>query len=446
MRGLPQQKLESLKKSWLEKRVLEPLSLNFVGPILSSNSQPAALSAPSGTTEGEQSTPHLEKGVEENQTQSLEILGGSGGEFVEVVFRALSAAPIGDRSVDFSNAVMLRESVPLLNGQTVFKDHETVVDNWVGRVVDTFWDPGTSDIPAGVNARLRLDAVKDPMAVRGVQQGALHSVSVTVSFQWQPSHPDLMEQGRFWDLLGDEIDGKEVRIVVTKIERYWEISLVWQGADVYAKQIGPDGRPILLEHDLQKTELSISKNEKEALAMKDKLKDTLTIFLGKQVNDENAKELLDAHFAAVVKEKEESFQKELDAKTAELAQASSLLEIKDKELETARTELAGVKKEADLGREFLSSERKEAIRLCKLAKGDKVSPVILKTLEEADLSVVQAWKEEFQKEVEDRFPLQCGSCGGKAVSRQSSLSPEVPTGETKELSASFKKANQLHAE
>lgn len=442
MQRLLQQSLKKLEETWLSKRVLEPLNLNFVGSILSSASKPED----SLNTYGRDVGADCKESKTENPKNSTKedlLLNPStvqqGEEFVEVVFRALSAAPIGDRSVDFSDAAMLRESVPLLNGQTVFKDHNTIVDNWVGRVVDTFWDAGSSTLPPGINARLRLDAVKDPMTVRGVQQGALHSVSVTVSFEWKPSHPELMEQDNFFRMLGEEVNGQEVRIIVTKIERYWEISLVWQGADVYAKQIGADGKPLLLSAENEN-------KEKEAFAMKDKLKDTLTIFLGKQVDDENAKELLEAHVSGVVQEKEEILKKELSAKAQELDQATSLMEIKDKEILGLRAELAGIKKEADLGREFLASERKEAVRLCKLAKGDKVSPVILKTLEEADLSVVQAWKEEFSKEVEDRFPLQCGACGGKAVSRQSSISPEVKDEEGKDIAPVFKKAKHLHAE
>ena len=37
----------------------------------------------------------------------------------------------------------------------------------------------------------------------------------------------------------------------TEIDKFWEISLVWQGADEFAKQIGEDGRPVQQSQQLR---------------------------------------------------------------------------------------------------------------------------------------------------------------------------------------------------
>ena len=129
----------------------------------------------------------------------------------------------------------------MLKGETVYKDHYFYsVDGWVGVVSEASWDAQgahAGGIP-GINARLKLDAKKDPMLVRGVamEPPAVHSCSVTVLFEFDFSHPDLVEQGRFWQLLGEEVEDQIVRLIVTVIFGFWEISLVFQGAQEENKQ------------------------------------------------------------------------------------------------------------------------------------------------------------------------------------------------------------------
>jgi hypothetical protein len=95
---------------------------------------------------------------------------------------------------------------------------------------------------AGINAEYKIDALMSPRIARGLLMDppAIHSTSMTVLFEFEFSHPDLVEQGRFWQLLGDEVEGEIVRLIVTKVQEYWEASLVFQGADRLAKQIDDD--------------------------------------------------------------------------------------------------------------------------------------------------------------------------------------------------------------
>lgn len=157
-------------------------------------------------------------------------------------FRAISATLAPGYGLDFSKPGVLEASVPMLKGQTVYKDHIFwSVDRWVGVVNQSIWDAKGADVGGvpGINVKLKIDSKKDPWVVRGLamEPPAIHSTSVTVPFEFDFSHPDLVEQGRFWSLLGEEVGGELVRLIVTKILAYWELSLVWNGAQEENKQL-----------------------------------------------------------------------------------------------------------------------------------------------------------------------------------------------------------------
>lgn len=356
---------------------------------------------------------------ESGDDQSLESNSDlSESDFVFVTYRAISATTLADRPIDFSNDKMLKRSVAKLKGQTVFKDHETSVDNWVGRVDSTLWDEDTKGLPPGINAVLKLDTVKDPMTVRGVLQGAIHSASVTVSFEWKPSHPKLMDEGSFFDFLGDEVDGEMVRVVVTKIEKYWEISLVWQGADEFAKQIGVDGRPVhqsVQDENLMASQFGccpINQEEKQEDHM-EKLNALLKETFGIEVTEKNFKEVLQKHINALTEKLNSKASEEISKLVSQLNEAND-------KLAKLESDFSDLKPQAELGSKYLEDERAETIRLYKLAKDNTTSEAILKTLEKADLETVQAFKKEFTAEVESKFPSKCKRCGSTEISRQSS--------------------------
>lgn len=340
-------------------------------------------------------------------------------DFVEVEYRALSAAMLWDRPIDFSDPKMLKRGVKLLAGQTVYKDHEVSVDNWVGTVSGTSWADAVGDFPAGINATLKLDTVKDPMTVRGVLQGALHSASVTVQFEWKPSHPQLMESGDFYRSLGTEVDGQMVRIVVTAIVKFLEISLVYQGADQYAKQLDDAGEPLKAAANLaaQSTTHNLAAGGtpgKDNMNLLEALKKVL----GKDVTEANAEEALKSYsetFAAAVKALEDSRAK-VEALTKELNEKTESYNTKLAQLEKS---IADNAEAVAVGAKYLKDERDEAVRLCKLAKGTEVSAAILGVIETGKLETVQAFKGEFQKEVDAKFPAHCAKCNSTEITRQS---------------------------
>lgn len=165
-------------------------------------------------------------------------------DYIYPLFRALSQTVIEGYWIDYSRPGVLEESTPLLAGQTVYADHHFWnVEKWLGVVNESSWDADglNSDGVPGINVELKIDALLNPRIARGLlmQPPAIHSASVTVLFEYEYSHPDLIEEGRFWDLLGEEVGGELVRLIATKILSYWELSLVFQGADRGAKQLPP---------------------------------------------------------------------------------------------------------------------------------------------------------------------------------------------------------------
>jgi hypothetical protein len=174
-------------------------------------------------------------------------------DYIYPLFRALSQTVIEGYWIDYSTPGVLEDSVPLLAGQTVYADHHFWnVEKWLGVVNQASWDPdgAQSDGVPGINVELKIDAVLNPRIARGLlmQPPAIHSASVTVLFEYEYSHPDLLDDGRFWDLLGEEVEDETVRLIATKILGYWELSLVFQGADRSAKQL-PSAAPAVAEQE-----------------------------------------------------------------------------------------------------------------------------------------------------------------------------------------------------
>jgi hypothetical protein len=161
-------------------------------------------------------------------------------DYIYPLFRALSAVIIPGHWVEFPVDV-LNASVPLLAGQTVYPNHDNKkVEGWLGAVNQSLWDQAGqfSEGTPGINAELKIDWKISPRIARGLlmKPPAIHSVSVTVVFTYEYSHPELEKDGKFRDLLGEEVEGSIVRLIATKIEAYHEISLVTQGADRLAKR------------------------------------------------------------------------------------------------------------------------------------------------------------------------------------------------------------------
>lgn len=169
-------------------------------------------------------------------------------DFIEVPFRLLSATTVGAgtwKATDFSDEKVLKQSMEMLIGKPMYKDHETDLDNWIGLVRGVSWEKAKEQngvkVPAGINGLVAIDAKTNPKTARGVLLGSIFSNSVTVEFKWEQSH-EFENEWDFYDNIGQlGKDGKMIRRVVKEITNYHESSLVWLGADPFAKAITENG-------------------------------------------------------------------------------------------------------------------------------------------------------------------------------------------------------------
>lgn len=171
-------------------------------------------------------------------------------DYVKVPFRLLSATIVAGgtwRATDFSNEKVLKKSCAKLEGKPLYTNHDVYdVKGSIGHVQGVSWsnsftDSSGKDIPAGINGVVCVDAVSEPKLARRVLAGDVASNSVTVVFKWEPSH-EYENKYDFLEALGTiHKDGKMVRRVVTDVMEYHETSLVFLGADPYAKSIMDNG-------------------------------------------------------------------------------------------------------------------------------------------------------------------------------------------------------------
>lgn len=193
-----------------------------------------------------------------NTDQVPEDIAPSEDNMVLVPFRLISATIVGAgswKATEFSEDV-LRDSMGMLMNQPVYTNHDDwKVESALGKVEQVAWtssfrqldmQEGSITIPSGIDGVLSIlttDERGKSIATK-VVAGIINSNSVSVYFDWEPSHPIESNEDlySFYDKIGtfDE-DGNMYRRIVTKITGYAETSLVTMGADPFAKKINSDG-------------------------------------------------------------------------------------------------------------------------------------------------------------------------------------------------------------
>lgn len=341
-------------------------------------------------------------------------------DYVYVPTRALSAAEVQNKCINFAHndGKALKEAVALFNGLIVLKDHHMVVDNWIGKTQDAFWDTETPGAPPGVTLVMKVDAKADPKCARGLVTGMLDSVSVTVAFEFEPSHPDMKEYD-FYMRLGEVVDGKTVQALVTKVTRLYELSVVWQGADVYARTIADDGS--INTPGLSSNSAHIPKEDTVKFAALI-ARFGLAIADPDKATDEQVTEALEAHITALTTQ--------LDASKTQLTAATAEVTAKDTQIQTLQaktteldTVLETAKTNAALGEQFLNNTRAEALRLYNVVEGDKATEALRTLINTANLEVAQSFVTSYAPKAEAMAPLHCTKCGCSELSRKQSTTP-----------------------
>lgn len=183
-------------------------------------------------------------------------------DFLPFFFRHISATIVGAgtwKATEFPEAV-LKKARPLLEEKPAYVNHEAEVSNNIGltgkaEFQEAFIDSKGERIPAGLIAPIWIDGKLHIDLCRKLSaypKPHLQSVSIGVIYEWEPSHTFTDSSGQedewlFEGRIGQQVDGKMVRRIATKILNIEETSLVFMGADPFAKVLNDKKEPINVE-------------------------------------------------------------------------------------------------------------------------------------------------------------------------------------------------------
>lgn len=395
-------------------------------------------------------------------------------DYIEPMYRLLSSCIVNKAyaPVEFP-ADILKNSMHLLVGQTVNCDHETSVGNAIGAVKSVSWQEAYKDeatgieVPAGINGVLKIDGKSNPRIVRGIMMDppSIHSNSVTVMFEWEPSHT-FDKPWEFYEKWGtyDE-HGELVRKIVTKIISYKETSLVSHGADPFAqiikdgkiinptyagssyysfsdgakKEVPQDAHKLVSYYDFK----SLSEVDLYGAVKPLDTKHDTTKITNKSnknslsMNEEEVSQFLQSFSETGAFKEGEVLSKELVlAKFKEVVANRTLLEKELSELKEkmskVEAELSGAKEMASLGEAHLGEVREETLANYKKVNGDKVDENIISLIESKDTGVkaLIALNAGYKAQLEEKFPLVCKECGSHNVDRGSGKAAKEEEGLT----------------
>lgn len=384
---------------------------------------------------------------------NLEELKPKEDEFIEPVFRLLSATIVSKQwnPTDFGhNKGVLKNSMPLLLGQTINCDHSTDIGNAIGSVSAVSWQEEYKDkgihIPAGINGTLKIDGKANPRIARGIlmEPPSIHSNSVTVQFRWDKSHPD-MDNMDFYDKLGTyDAKGNMVRRIVTEIIRYHETSLVSHGADPYAQKITKDGKlnnPIFANRTYNSfKEYEEDKNKIYCFTdYKDIKSDDTSANINKleqnnnPINNNNMnkelQEFLESLFGdgclSLAEGKEMTKENAISA-IKSLKEANQNLKTEKDSLNEQviklNAQVESLTANAEIGKTYLTQLHEDAVSTYKKLMGEKADESIVNMLsaETTGVQTIKSLTKDYKQRLEEKFPMKCSKCGSLDVSRASS--------------------------
>ena len=398
-------------------------------------------------------------------------------EFIEPVYRLLSACIVAKpyNPTEFTEAV-LKEAMHLLVGQTVNCDHETDVANAIGSIKEVAWqDSYTVDgvkIPGGINGVLKIDGKSNPRIARGINMDppSIHSNSVTVRFEWKPSH-QFEKEWEFYDKLGTIAeDGTMVRKVVTKIISFMETSLVSHGADPFAQKV-VDGKIVNPKYAGATYAAFKDLNPSEAYkhyhtwdfktnSQVEMIHNTSQIYIEKENsgNKPNTNSMNDFEkFLEQVFGQGYLTLKEGEKPSAELAlsqiqqlitenqtlseaktQAETTINQLKKDIEEKDALIKLNEKMATIGTAHLSAVRTATVESYKKLMGEDAADANILALIEAEttnLETLLSLKATYDAQLNEKFPLHCADCGSHNVNRGSSIEePKEDEGSLKDHS------------
>lgn len=389
-------------------------------------------------------------------------------DFIFPIFRALSETVLikSWSPISFQKPGVLKKSIKLLPGQSVYANHNREVGSELGVILKASWQESYDSkdgvkVPAGINTQLKIDGKSQIKIARGIQMDppSVHSASVTVTFAWEKSHPE-MSDGEFQEKIGTrDAKGNLIMKVVSEIIAYHEISLVPHGADPYAQKINSENQIINPKYAKNFYNLSADDHPGYQWDWKSTINRGIEVISNNSLNHHfntlnnmDFSELLSqlgfandkfpspnelksfieslqstaekyGKLVSLTSEDPEAFINNLKTKARTEEQESTLTKI---------TEFGGIKviegwKENVEAQ--LNKTRTEAVNLYKsLTPEEKIDENIVRTIENSDMAAAEAFRKTYQAQFEDQSPLTCADCGSKNVSRASFNHAEADEG------------------
>lgn len=383
--------------------------------------------------------------------------------FIYPVYRALSEVTVHKQynPIDFAQNGVLKQAMSMLQGQTVYANHEMVVGNELGVIQEVYWQEAYTTnsgvkVPAGANVKLKIDGKSNPKIARGMMMTppSIHSVSVTVSFEWEPSH-EFEDPNTFWRRLGEtHEDGTQIRRIVTGIKNFHEISTVHHGADPFAQRIGEDGNIALPEYAERVSNSTVENTGRAPWFSYDYTTDVVrnaqldetTLKKSNNKNTQKDERQMNKHllslcalFSIATDElSEEQMGEKLTAKIKDLQtqelwdeeKANGMVENAVKPLKEKITELEGqVETFKNAEEQSVEKLKGEVVTVLNKLHNNKPAEALVTSLDNQNKEGLTALLQSYTEQLEEKYPLHCESCGSDSVARRSSASNGEEGGE-----------------
>lgn len=417
-------------------------------------------------------------------------------EYFPFVFRHLSSTIVGGyswKATEFSDKV-LKAAAQLLTYKPVYVNHELETSNIVGvngkiEFVSGYTAPDGTRIPGGLEGPIWIDGLLHQDLTRKLSAHPIphiQSVSVSVTYNWEPSHEFTNRDGQpdeweFENRIGTMVDGKMVRRMVTEIIDFYETSLVFLGADPYAKILDEKGNPINVEksaivgvkefskdplvdlykkenlmfieeqsmskenllHLIERVSSSFSKtgNSKHSPSNANSKMEKIIAALAKKLNKPEADitaEMVESYTfvstadytamktaadsAPILKTGKETAEASLLTANETIGKLTKIAKVEDLvELEKI-VPLESIVEFAKSGKSKFDKLKAEVVRLYKLTVGEgKEDAAILATFEKADEPALSAFHKQYGGKAIEQFGGSCVDCGSEHITFRKSV-------------------------
>lgn len=321
--------------------------------------------------------------------------------FIEKPFRMISEAVFFQDvaetiPVDYTTPGVLKNSMSIFpETLSIFKDHVPSVDYLLGYALDFQYIENTD--PRGIDSLYRIDAQAEPKIARHVQTGAANRTSLTLLVNFSKSHKD-MKWKDFLDNLGKNVNNQLVRFVAQKIRRYYEVSLVWTGAD-------PNAMAHKLQHYANKLPKQFSIKKEVKKMDEDSIFQIVKEVLGQECGTEDqARKILNK-----LKKEKENLENQVDSLNTQVESLTAVKESYDKALQ---------------------AKRDEVVSLQKLCTGnEKIDALTQQVIDQADYESLEKMHKSLTEKAEKTVQFKCSKCGSTNVTRLSSMEQSLTPGD-----------------